>query len=87
MSDTINHPKHYNAGKYECIDVMLETQGTESTMNFCICNAFKYLWRHNGKNGVEDIKKARWYLDAYIELSEYGYFRKIKMDETVDTQK
>ncbi len=68
--DNVNHPSHYETGKFECIDVMLETQGVEAVKAFCICNAFKYLWRHNGKNGVEDIKKARWYIDKYIELGE-----------------
>ena len=33
---------------------------------FCLCNAFKYLWRYKNKNGAEDIKKARWYLD-YVQ--------------------
>lgn len=65
--DNVEHPNHYT-GKYECIDVMIETQGIEATKNFCICNAFKYLWRHGKKNGVEDVKKAAWYLNKFIEL-------------------
>lgn len=67
--DNVNHPNHYT-GKYECIDVMAETQGIEAVKNFCICNAFKYLWRHGKKNGVEDMKKATWYLNKFIELEE-----------------
>lgn len=67
--DNVNHPNHYT-GKYECIDVMAETQGVEAVKNFCICNAFKYLWRHGKKNGVEDVKKAAWYLNKFIELEE-----------------
>lgn len=70
--DYVNHPSHYETGKYECIDVMEETQGTEAVKNFCICNAFKYLYRHSNKNGLEDIEKAQWYLNKYIELSERG---------------
>ncbi len=70
IKDNVNHPSHYETGKYECIDVMLETQGKESVKAFCICNAFKYLYRHNNKNGVEDIKKAIWYLNKYISLEE-----------------
>ena len=70
INNNVNHPSHYCTGKYECIDVMLETQGIEATKNFCLCNAFKYLYRHDGKNGLEDIKKAKWYIDKYIELSE-----------------
>lgn len=49
---------------------MTETQGVEAVKNFCICNAFKYLWRHDKKNGVEDVKKAAWYLNKFIELEE-----------------
>jgi hypothetical protein len=72
MGDVVNHPSHYESGKFECIEVMEETQGKEAVMDFCICNAFKYLYRHNRKNGIEDIKKAKWYLDKYIELSKEG---------------
>ena len=68
--DNVNRPSHYCTGKFECIDVMLETQGKQAVLDFCLCNAFKYLYRHNGKNGYEDIKKAKWYLDKYIELAE-----------------
>lgn len=46
MSDSVNSPQYYCAGQFECIDVMLETQG------------------------LEDVKKANWYLNKYIELAE-----------------
>jgi hypothetical protein len=69
-NDNVNHPVHYETGKYECIEVMLETQGKEAVQNFCICNAFKYLYRHKNKNGNEDIAKAVWYLNKYLELQE-----------------
>ena len=68
--DNVNHPAHYNTGKYESIDVMVETQGINAVKNFCICNAFKYIYRHRFKNGTEDIKKAIWYLNKYVELNE-----------------
>ena len=68
VDDPVNHPSHYTSGSVECIDVMLETQGREAVMHFCVCNAFKYLFRHRGKNGHEDIEKARWYLNKYSEL-------------------
>lgn len=68
--DTVNHPHHYCTGKYECIDVMIEIFGVEAVKTFCLLNAFKYIYRHNNKNGLEDIKKAKWYIDKYIELSE-----------------
>lgn len=68
MSETVNHPPHYNAlpakctgcGKrIECIDVVRH-------LSFNIGNIIKYLWRHDFKNGMEDLKKARWYLDNEI---------------------
>lgn len=68
MADNVNHPSHYETGNFECIDVMLETQGLDAVKAFCICNAFKYIYRHNGKNGDEDIRKAKWYIDKYVEL-------------------
>lgn len=70
MADNVNHPAHYETGKFECIGVMAETQGVEATMDFCVCNALKYIYRHRNKNGVEDIKKADWYLKKYLELAE-----------------
>ena len=68
-ADDVNHPDHYKVGKYECIDVMVEVFGVEATQTFCELNAFKYLWRGDRKeNKTTDIKKAKWYIDKYIEL-------------------
>ena len=69
-SEAVNHPSHYNQGKYECIDVMLETFGREATKSFCLLNAFKYIWRTGEKNGNEDIEKAIWYLNEFLELED-----------------
>lgn len=68
MSDNVNHPGHYQTGQFECIGVMVEVFGVEYVMDFCICNAFKYLYRTKRKNGVEDVRKAAWYLNKYLEL-------------------
>lgn len=68
--DMVNHPTYYTKKSIECIDAMIETQGVETVKSFCVCNAFKYLWRHNEKNGDEDIKKASWYLNKAVELME-----------------
>ena len=70
MSDPVNNPAHYNTGKFECIEVMQEALGTESVIQFCICNAFKYLYRFRRKNGMEDIQKAGWYINKALELSK-----------------
>lgn len=66
--EEINHPDRYAGGKFECIDVMLDVFGADAVKHFCILNAFKYLWRSEKKNGIEDIRKAVWYLNKYIEL-------------------
>lgn len=61
------HPSHYG-GKIQCWDAMEEAFGIQETMIFCKLNAFKYLWRCDRKNGTEDIKKAKVYLEKYLEL-------------------
>lgn len=68
MNDVVNHPAHYETGKYECFDVMLECFGQEVVLDFCIANAFKYLYRHRNKNGMEDVEKAHWYLTRWIQI-------------------
>ena len=65
--DNVNHPNHYK-GKNECIDVMIAMFGLEAVKHFCICNAYKYRFRADKKNGEEDIKKAEWYESKLIEL-------------------
>ena len=70
--DNINHPEHYTHTGIECIDVMVAIFGKPMVMGFCICNAFKYVWRHGKKNGAEDIRKAVWYLEKWVELDGDG---------------
>lgn len=67
-SDMVNSPKHYNShpSGVECISVTKH-------MNFCLGNAFKYIWRAGLKNDkIEDLKKAIWYLQTEIERLENG---------------
>ena len=56
--DPVNHPPHYETGKFECFDVMREVYGDDSVRDFCLLNAFKYLYRceHKGKK-AEDVKR------------------------------
>lgn len=67
-SNSVNHPSHYNQGGIECIDAMVAAYGKEAVKHFCMCNAFKYIWRADHKNGKEDIDKAIWYLNKFKEL-------------------
>jgi len=66
--NNVNHPSHYNQGGIECIDAMISAFGVEAVKNFCKCNAFKYMWRSQDKNGFEDLEKAKWYIDKFKEL-------------------
>ena len=61
VQDPINHPKHYTShpSGVECITI------TEH-MSFLLGNAMKYIWRADLKNGVEDLKKAVWYVEREI---------------------
>ena len=70
--DVVERPQHYASTSIECIDAMIETQGADAVKSYCVCNAFKYLWRHNAKNGDEDIKKANWYLNKAVEIMKGG---------------
>lgn len=71
MENKINHPKHYNSGGVECIDVMTKVYGLEAVINFCECNAFKYLWRLNAKGEPEEnMQKALWYIEMWMQLRE-----------------
>lgn len=66
LPDPVDHPAHYTAhpSGVECIQI------TEH-MGFCLGNAVKYIWRAGEKgNVVEDLRKARWYLDREITRLE-----------------
>ena len=72
VNKNVDHPSHYKGDKFECIDVMEEVYGKDAVKHFCILNAFKYIYRQNKKNGTEDVEKALWYLNKYIELDQKG---------------
>lgn len=68
MSDNIN-PDHYkNSTSLECIEAMQIAFGREAVLYFCLCNAFKYVWRWKNKNGIEDLDKAQWYIRKGIDI-------------------
>lgn len=66
-ADVVNHPSHYTAGGVECIDaIAAATTGLEGIEAACTANAIKYLWRWKRKNGLEDLRKARWYINHLL---------------------
>lgn len=71
--ERVNHPNHYQGDKFETIDVIEDiVKGYNSECGFSIGNVIKYVSRAPKKNGVEDLKKARWYLDRAIEKYEFS---------------
>jgi hypothetical protein len=68
VHDSVNHPQHYTSGKVECIDALESaTENLKGIEAICTANAIKYLWRWKQKNGVEDLKKAQWYINKLLE--------------------
>ena len=70
--DMVSHPKHYTQGDIECIDALkAATVGKRGIEAVCVANVIKYLWRYEGKNGIEDVRKAKWYIERLLkELEE-----------------
>jgi len=68
LDDNINHPKHYTVGNLEVIDII-----EDAKLGYHLGNTIKYILRHEHKNKpIEDLEKARWYLDRYINKLKKG---------------
>lgn len=77
--ETVNHPAHYTECSLECIDVMLAVFGRKAVTDFCILNAFKYMWRYEHKNGLEDLQKAERYLAMATTFQTGGAEHEIRI--------
>jgi hypothetical protein len=61
---SVDHPRHYNAGKFEVIDVI-----DDWGLGFYEGNVIKYIARSKRKGKrVQDLEKALWYLNRYVEI-------------------
>ena len=72
--DLVNHPSHYTYGKMEVIEVI-----DAFNCNFEQGNIIKYVLRYKHKDGIQDLKKALWYLQHLIEKEE-----KVLLKEKID---
>lgn len=71
VKDNVNHPSHYTQGNIECIDAIAEaTKFLRGIEAVCTANIIKYVWRWKLKNGIEDLKKAEFYLKRLIKEAE-----------------
>ncbi len=69
MADNVNKPPHYNQSGIECIDA-IQAATDDGFEYYLQGNILKYLWRYRYKNGIEDLKKAQWYLNKLIEVND-----------------
>tara|TARA_R110000868_G_scaffold155131_1_gene381565 strand:+ start:298 stop:576 length:279 start_codon:yes stop_codon:yes gene_type:complete len=69
--DVVNSPSHYKSGGIEAIEGIEASMGPEAFVGYLKGNVMKYMWRYERKGKpVEDLKKARWYLDRLIQKVE-----------------
>lgn len=69
--DPIEKPEHYNQGGIEAIEYIKQQLGPSGYPYYLLGNVIKYIHRHDYKgNALQDLKKAKWYLDKYIETWE-----------------
>ena len=74
MHDPVNSPRHYadSFGGIECIEAIEASMSIEEFKGFLKGNVQKYVWRYAQKNGSEDLKKAKWYLERLITIVTMG---------------
>lgn len=65
--DSVNHPSHYTAGKKEVIELIYESMTHEQFVGYIQGNVLKYMMRYRLKNGIEDLRKAIWYLEYLVK--------------------
>lgn len=74
MTDPVNNPAHYNSGDIECIDAIKAAMSMNEFFGYLRGNTMKYLWRYRHKGGLEDLRKAEWYLRRLTHEFEFEPF-------------
>ena len=76
-------PSHYNSGNISCMEAIISAYGIEEAKTWVKITAFKYLWRLGKKDDViQEIEKAKWYLDKFIELEN-----STRKEKTIEAKK
>ena len=70
MDNAVEHPSHYTRGGIECIEAIKASMCAADFCGYCKGNVLKYLWRWQDKGGLQDLQKARVYLNWMIETAE-----------------
>lgn len=69
-TEKVNHPSHYNHGKYEVVDIWKDQLTKEELKGAYKSNILKYLLRADYKNGAEDYRKAQVYMNWLVDMFE-----------------
>lgn len=80
MIDNVNNPKHYKS-KGTVLVLEIEPITILKDLPFCKGNAIKYVLRYKNKNGLEDLKKAEYYIKADQEIAKPGYIETLVITE------
>ena len=67
LDDPVNKPTHYNHAGIECIDAIRAALTPEEYKGYIKGNNIKYIWRECYKNGEQDLRKANWYMNHYLD--------------------
>ena len=70
QEDNVNHPSHYTFGKIEVMDYIEDKLSDVECEGYFVGNIIKYVSRFRKKSGIEDLKKAQWYLNRLISNME-----------------
>lgn len=70
--DNVNNPAHYGQGRIEAIEYIEDFMTKEEFIGYLRGNIAKYLHRWRYKNGMEDLEKAQWYLEALVTVVREG---------------
>ena len=85
MHDPVHSPIHYADGNgVECIEAIEASMSMEEFKGFLKGNVQKYVWRYAQKNGAEDLKKAKWYLERLITVVAMEEAFKNTVTETIN---
>ena len=85
MHDPVNSPIHYADGNgIECIEAIEASMSMEEFKGFLKGNIQKYVWRYAQKNGTEDLKKAKWYLERLITICSMEEAFRNTVTETIN---
>lgn len=69
-NDAVTWPAHYTSGKFQVNDIIRDQLTPEERRGYLKGQVLKYIFRERKKNGLEDLRKAQWYLNQLVKEAE-----------------